>query len=85
MTKSVWVWCPLLDSFPVVRVSLPWLIKLLGGISATTKFHLRDSSLDVWEVQRKPVSAFAGFQVPAAQNNRHTKVAYLRGVHVLNS
>ena len=27
-------------------------------------------------VQRKPLPAFAGFQMPTAQNNQYTKVAY---------
>ena len=29
-------------------------------------------------VQRKPLPAFAVFQVPTAQNNQYTKVAYFR-------
>ena len=30
------------------------------------------------EVQRKPLPAFAVFQVPTVQNNQYTKVAYFR-------
>ena len=48
-----------------------------GRGSSTIEFLLEHLSLGRWGVQRKPRIGLAVFQVPTAQNNQHTKVAYL--------
>lgn len=50
----------------------------------TTEFLLEDVSFKIKVIrgdQRKPVLAFAVFQVPTTQNNQYIKVAYFGGAY----
>ena len=45
VTKLVWLWCQLLVSSSVVRVNLPWLMKIPSWEFMTIEFLLEDLSL----------------------------------------
>lgn len=42
---KVCLWHKLLVSSPVIRINLPWLMKLLGRRSMTVELFLKDLSL----------------------------------------
>ena len=66
MTKSNWVWCPLLVSFLMRWVSLPWLMKFPRRGFMAVEFFLEDLSLgrQIRAVQRKPLPAYAVSRCP---------------------
>ena len=70
-TKFVWV-CLLQLSSPVVQsVLLGW-----GSLIVKLSSFLRTLFRQIRGAPKKPLPAYAVFQVPTAQNNRYTKVAY---------
>lgn len=81
MTKLIWMRCQLLVFSPVTRVDLLWLMAFLGrgGGGLTTEFFWRIRVEADKESSGKVSPAFAVSQVPTAQNNRYTKVAYFGG------
>ena len=78
MTKFVWVWYGYLVFSPVVRVNLAWLMKLPGGRDLWIPFGRSVVGL-IRGAQRRPVPAFAVFQVSSGQNNQYTKAACFGG------
>ena len=74
MTKFVWLWCPFVVSCPVISQSY-WLLKFLGeGIF--DRVPLGKSVRQIREAQKKPLPAFAVFQVLTSQNNQYSIVAH---------
>lgn len=76
VTKFVWAWCLPLVSSSVIKINLPWLIKLLEriyddwGPSGGSVFRQTRG------MQRKPLPTCAVLQVPSALSNPYTKAAY---------
>lgn len=59
----------------VIRVNLPWLMNSLEGIYDSRVPFGGSIFRKIKGVHRKFLFAFAVFQVPAAQNNQHSKAA----------
>lgn len=75
VTKLAWEWCPLLVFSPVVS-NVPVDENSEKGICDNGALFGGSVFRQVRGIQRKPLLAFAVFEMPSAQNNQ-IQVAYL--------